>query len=91
MRNLAKMTGTVEETAELFEQEAQGGDQFGGPVEQPTPQEIAMKDAKKLMDKVSAGEIRSWDEIRPQLVEFLQAAGQTDCATFVKESTTMSG
>lgn len=85
------MTGTVDETAELFEQESQGSAQFGGPVEQPTPQEIAMKDAKKLMDKVSAGEIKSWDEIRPQLVKCLQAAGHADCATFVQESTTLSG
>lgn len=85
------MTGTVEETAALFEQEAQGSGQVGGPVEQPTPQEIAMKDAKVLMDKVSAGEIKSWDEIRPQLVKCLQAAGQSDCATFVQESTTLSG
>jgi hypothetical protein len=74
----------------MFEQERSGDGCNGVPKEEPTPQEKAMTQANMLMDRVAAGEIPSWDEIRPKLVEHLQAAGHVDSATFVQESTRMS-
>lgn len=90
MRELAELAPTVEGTYAMFEQEASGDGQNGMQKEQPTPQELAMKEANMLMDGVAAGEIQSWDEIRPKLVEHLQAAGHSDSATFVQESTRMA-
>lgn len=90
MRTLSKLAPTVKGTYAMFEQEANGEANNGMQKEQPTPQELEMKEANMLMDKVAAGEIQSWDEIRPKLVEHLQAAGHTDSATFVQESTRMS-
>lgn len=90
MRELSKLAPTVEETYALFEQEKNGDGRNGMPEEQPTPQELAMKEANMLMDRVAAGEIQSWDEIRPKLAEHLQAAGHSDSATFLQESTRMT-
>jgi hypothetical protein len=90
IRELSKLAPTVEGTYAMFEQETNGDGQNNVNKEQPTPQEIAMKEANMLMDRVAAGEIQSWDEIRPKLVEHLQAAGHLDSATFVQESTRMS-
>ena len=90
MRELSKLAPTVVETYAMFEQETNGDGRNGMQKEQPTPQELAMKEANMLMDRVAAGEIQSWDEIRPKLVEHLQAAGHSDSATFVQESTRMT-
>jgi hypothetical protein len=84
------MTGTVEETYALFEQQTRGNGQYTTPEEAPTAEEMADKKANMLLDRVTCGEIETWDEIRPNLALFLRAAGHEDAATFVEASTRMS-
>jgi hypothetical protein len=89
LRKLANMEGSVSATYDLFEQEVRGNGRVGSASEEPTPEEVADRKARMLMDRVACGEIRSWDEIRPKMVAYLQAAGHEDAATFVEMSTRM--
>ena len=84
------MPGSVEETYALFEQETRGNGQYAAPEEMPTPEETAEKRANMLMDRVACGEIATWDEIRADLVGFLQQAGHANAAAFVETSTRMN-
>ena len=90
IRKLAHMDASVEAVYALFEQETRGNGQYAAPEDQPTPQEDAVKRANMLMDRVAAGELDSWDEIRPQLAGLLRDAALTSAAEFVEASTRMT-
>jgi hypothetical protein len=85
------MPGTVEEVYALFERETRGNGQYAAPEDQPTPAEDAEKRANMLMDRVAAGEVQSWDEIREQLVSYMHDAGHANAAAFMEASTRMGG
>jgi hypothetical protein len=83
------MEGPVSATYALFDQEERGNGQAISGAQEPTPHEVAEKKASMLMDRVACGEIRSWDEIRPKLASYLQAAGHEDAVAFLEASTRM--
>lgn len=84
------MEGTVEETYALFEQETRGNGQYTAPEEEPSKEETAEKKAHMLLDRVAAGELDSWDEIRPELGLLMQEAGFSDAASFLEATTRMN-
>lgn len=86
IRKLAKMEGPIEEVYSMFDQEKRGSGQYRTADEIATPEEAAAEEASMLMDKVACGDIETWDEIRPKLVELIKKAGNTECATFIESS-----
>lgn len=86
IRKLAKMEGPIEEVYSLFDQEKRGSGQYRTADEIATPEEAAAEEAAMLMDRVACGDISSWDEIRPELVEIVKKAGNVECANFIATS-----
>lgn len=78
----------MQEIADLFEAEKRGSGPYRTAEEIPSAQEVAADEATMLMNRVACGEVATWDEIRPKLIELYAAAGCTDCSRFIEMSST---
>lgn len=84
------MTGAASAVYAMFEAQRRGNGQYASLADQLSPQQVAEQEASFLMDRVAAGELASWDAIRPELADLLQRAGCGDAAKFVHTATVMA-